>query len=135
MFRQSGGSRLIHSFVAGAILVCVAHTAHAIPVSVTGGFTSFSGVVGAGGTFVTAINGSVVCPDSGCSTVSGNTSFAFASPTSTVDTTFLGTGSKTVVVNEGEIRNDDVHDNSPRTGERPVGAVIPSPAAIHRDFQ
>ncbi|MEW6684216.1 MAG: choice-of-anchor K domain-containing protein [Nitrospirota bacterium] len=90
MSRHLGWSRLSASLAAGAI-VCVAQAANAVPVSVIGGFTSFSGVVGAGGSFVTTINGSVVCPESGCDTTFGDDSFPFTSippftsPISTVE--------------------------------------------------
>ena len=53
-------------------------------VSVTGGFTSFSGVVigNAGPSF---INGTQICPDTGCDTVFGTGSTTFSAPVGTVD--------------------------------------------------
>jgi hypothetical protein len=57
----------------------------ATPVTVTGGFTSFSGAVGAGGQFETLINGAVVCPNAGCQEIIGDLSLAFGSPVASVD--------------------------------------------------
>mgnify|MGYP000430353627 CR=1 FL=1 len=59
--------------------------ANAAPVSVVGGFTSFSGQVGAGIDFVTRINGNVICPGGDCSVNIGTASVTFAPPVSSVD--------------------------------------------------
>jgi len=67
-----------------AFLILSAPT-QATPVTVTGGFTSFSGTVGAGGQFETLLNGVVVCPDAGCQEAIGNLNLIFASPVDSVD--------------------------------------------------
>jgi PEP-CTERM motif len=64
----------------------MAAMADASPVSVFGGFTSFTGEVG-GGQFVTTINGAVICPTAGCSTTTGPAfvDFGVSTPQSSVD--------------------------------------------------
>ncbi len=66
--------------LAPAILLGVALPAHASLVSVTGGFTSFSGTVGSDGQFETVIDNNVVCPDAGCGTGIGVASLSFGTP-------------------------------------------------------
>ena len=58
--------------------------AYGAPVTVTGGFTSFSGNVGSG-EFESRINGGVVCPTAGCGTGVGPASLSFSPSVSSVD--------------------------------------------------
>ncbi len=69
--------------LAAAVLIGLALPAHATLITVTGGFTGFSGTAGGGG-FESTINGQVVCPTAGCDVERGAASVGFGSPVSSV---------------------------------------------------
>jgi hypothetical protein len=70
--------------VLGTVLTPPAHAD--LTVSVTGGFTSFQGVVlGSANGTQSFINGATVCPDAGCGAPAGIANVAFPTPQQTVD--------------------------------------------------
>jgi hypothetical protein len=79
-----GMSRVFRCALVVMLLACAAPVS-AAPVWVTGGFTSFSGVVGSDFQFDTLINGDVVCPDAGCGIGIGAANVVFGSPAGQVD--------------------------------------------------
>ncbi len=83
MTRFLGAPRIALVFL-GAVLTPPAHAD--LVVSVTGGFTSFQGVVlGPAAGTQSFINGTSVCPDAGCGTPAGIANVAFPTPQQTVD--------------------------------------------------
>ncbi len=78
------GVPIIALVLLGAVLTPPAHAD--LVVSVTGGFTSFQGVVVGPATGTQSfINGAVVCPDAGCGAAAGIANVAFPTPQQTVD--------------------------------------------------
>src|SRR5581483_882919 len=67
-------------FIAATLIV----PASASDVSVYGGFTSFSGVIG-GDAIPSFFNGQQHCPDVGCGTIADFAHFTFSTPQSSVD--------------------------------------------------
>ena len=78
--RLARGMLLLSS---ACLIAGVTSEAGATLVSVTGGFTGFSGTVG-GGQFTSTINGQIVCPTDGCDVERGPASVNFGSPVSSV---------------------------------------------------
>lgn len=78
------GAPIIAFIFLASVLIAPAHAD--LVVGVTGGFTSFQGVVvGPAAGTQSFINGTAVCPDAGCGTPAGSASLAFTTPQPTVD--------------------------------------------------
>jgi hypothetical protein len=82
--RRTAGAVLKALSVSMALVCGLAPSAEAALVSVTGGFTSFSGTVGSG-QFVTTLNGTTVCPDAGCDQTIGTANVAYTTPVAGID--------------------------------------------------
>jgi hypothetical protein len=83
--REEFGSRApLGLVIAGVASLLMAEAAHAVPVSIIGGFTSFDGTVfGSETSFIQRVNGTTMCPTSGCAEV-GDAHLDFATPQQTV---------------------------------------------------